>query len=264
MSEVVKADLECKHEISWVCGRNPDPRLDPPGTLNCAECVVPHWRTAIDAKAPSDSSNMEQAGRKKAMDTLSSLCKVLESQEVPLHGAYYERHLGTRNRILRAYTNILEGGNVKRLTLPPPGPGSASDIDNYDVVFQSTASNDSNRYMKIDTKYGLGYRLLPLTFENLFREKPGDDGLLHVCIGLAYKHQSLTETFQFRKGDSEGEKKNANVQSQQRMSCGFDCVDVYLPDKAKANVTAPEEKAKTLPAARVYWYDYIALPLRAA
>jgi hypothetical protein len=259
--KIVKADLECKHEISWVCGLNPDPRLDPPGTLNCAKCVVPHWRSAIDDKAPKDSSNMEQAGRKKVMDTLFSLCKVLESQEVPLQGAYYEKHLDTRNRILKVYSDILERGNVTKLTLPPPGPGSASDIDNYDVVFQSTASNDFKGYMKVDTKYGLGYRLLPLTFENLFREKPGDDGLLHICIGLAYKHQCLPETFQFRMGDSAGERNKANIQSQKRMSCGFDCVDVYLPDKAKAKDTAPEEKAKTLPTARVYWYDYIALPL---
>jgi hypothetical protein len=257
--KIVKADLECKHEISWVCGLNPDPHLDPPGTLNCAKCVVPHWQSAIASKAPKDSSNMEQAGRKKVMDTLSSLCEVLESQEVPLQDAYYGRHLDTRNRILRVYSDILERGNVEKLTLPPPGPGSASDIDNYDVVFQSTASNEFKGYMKVDTKYGLGYRLLPLTFENLRRERPGDDGLLHICIGLSYKHQCLTETFQFRKDDSIGEKKKANMQSQERMSCGFDCVDVCLPDRAEARDVAPE--AKILPAARVYWYDYIALPL---
>jgi hypothetical protein len=115
--------------------------------------------------------------------------------------------------------------------------------------------------MKVDTKYGLGFRLLPLTLENLRRERPGDDGLLHICIGLAYKHQCLPETFQFRKGDSIGEKNKANMQSQKSMSCGFDCVDVNLPDRAEARDAALEAKEKTLPTARVYWYDDIALPL---
>jgi hypothetical protein len=92
---IVKADLECKHEISWVCGLNPDPRLDPPGTLNCAKCVVPHWRSAIDDKAPKDSSNMEQAGREKDMDTLSSPVKCWRVKK------FHCRALITKNTLTR-------------------------------------------------------------------------------------------------------------------------------------------------------------------
>jgi hypothetical protein len=254
---IVKADLECKHEISWVCGLDPDPRLDLPGTLNCAKCVVPHWRSAIDAESPAYCFGMKQASMVKTMLFLSKKF-VLECHDLPLPTKYYKGHLESRQRILKVYADILERGNVEKLTLPPQGPGSASDIDNYDVVYQSTVSNDFKPYEKTDTEYGHGYLLLPLTFENLRREKPDCNGLLRICIGLAYKHQCLEGTLGFRKPGRQDNLYVATLQSQLRMSCGFDCVDVYSSDRAEAKDT---EKAKALPDSRVYWYDYIALPL---
>ena len=259
----VKADLKCHHETSWVCGKDKDPRLDPPDTLNCVECVVPLWRSAITAETPEDFTVMELTGRKKAKDTLLSLLslpEVLESRDYVLQKLFFHSHLRERKNILNVYARNIEQG-ISGMVIPPPAPGSITDMENYDVVFQSIPSNDFKGYKKIDTKYGLGYRLLPLTVENLRRERPGEDGLLRICVGLAYKHKCLEDTFQFRKGDGPLDKKEANTQSLMRMSCGYDCVDVHLPDKAEQRNAELEEKAANTPAARVYWYDDIAMPL---
>lgn len=260
----VKADLKCHHETSWVCGKDKDPRLDPPDALNCVQCVVPLWSSAITAMVPEDFTNMELAGRKRAMDTLLSLLslpEVLEKRDFALPNCFFVSHLRTRKIILSVYADIIKRGNSGMLSLPPPAPGSITDIENYDVVFQPMPSNDFKGYKKIDTKYGLGYRLLPLTIENLRRERPGEDGKLRICVGLAYKHKCLEDTFQFRKGDGQHEKKKANLQSSMRVSCGYDCVDVHLPEIVEQRNAEREEKAVNAPAARVYWYDDIAMPL---
>lgn len=102
------------------------------------------------------------------------------------------------------------------------------------------------------TEYGNGHRLFLLNASNLRKVKPAEDGLVHVCAGVAFRHRCLVDRPPFSLNialNKNASKANAMLNVQK--SAGFDCVDVQL------TAAAP---AKTI-SSRVYWQLGSALPL---
>ena len=278
--QMVKAELRCDHEISWRCGTEPDPRLDPEGTPNCQACVIPQWHAAIKQTSSERLfSSIEQRCRMAIRNSSESISEVLESADLVYTEKQYTSHLTSRTKILKTFSDMLSRGNKGRLALPPPAPGSPDDLDNYDLVFRtntikpSEKGNASVEFMKKKfTTYGYGAKFSLLTAENLRMAKPDDNGVLHICVGMAYRHCCLESTPQFCPGDGKngknGNNRNrhrkgfgtqkvenenmANKQLNTRVQSGYDCVDVYEGAKDEEGAGVGE---------RVYWSDGVVIPL---
>lgn len=258
------AVISCPHEISWTCGKDPDPRLDPPGTLNCIACVIAKWQDAIGAKHLVQFDAIEVRSRQAVVAALKSVySEVISNEDLTVPKARYENHLKTRAAIVKAYTDRLRQDSPIKLSLPPSAPGSIDDLSNYDVVFLRTTQKDTARcseelMKKRDTRYGFGYRVPLLTRGNLMKEKPSDDGILRICVGLAYRHRCLEFTPQFRGSDEKKDKIRSNQQMMLQMKCGFDCTDIHRAGMVKP---AEDDAAPPVPLARLYWHDYAVIPL---
>jgi hypothetical protein len=258
------AVIGCQHEISWTCGRDTDPRLDPPGTLNCIACVILKWRNAIGVQHFVKFDAFEAVSRLAvvaALDTVHS--EVVSNEVLTVSDLLYENHLKTRAAILKAYTDLLSRDSKSKLSLPPSAPGSVDDLSNYDIVYLKTTERDtakcSAEFMKKkDTRYGFGFKVHLLTRGNLMREKPSEDGILRICVGLAYRHRCLELTPQFRASDEHADKKHSNRQMQLHKLCGFDCADIHKAGMVRPDV---DDAAPPTPLARLYWHDYAVIPL---
>ena len=272
--QMVKAELRCEHEISWRCGSDPDPRLDPESTPNCTACVIPRWHAAIEqTSSEREFSSIEMRCRMAIRNASESISEVLESAELEYTSKQYRSHLKARTKILKTFSDMLSRGSKERLALPPPAPGSVDDLDNYDLVFrtyttkQSKTSKTALEFMKRKfTTYGSGAKFSLLTAENLRAAKPDNSGILHICVGMAYRHCCLKSTPQFCPGEGNRKKgdrltiasqkadndKMANNQLTIRMQCGYDCVDVYEGAKDEEGTGAGE---------RIYWSDCVVIPL---
>ena len=269
--EIVKIALSCEHEVTWLCGSENDPRLDPPGALNCLACVIIMWRNASsNSQTTKSESDILKSFRESIFQSLKSLPGLiiqdsLKVIDLKLTSEDFSEHFNSRKKLLKGYLDMLPMSKEMKgkYTVPPLRAGEDSFLQNYDLVFKDMSDsnvmvdneNDQNRLKTqfrklIDTKYGFGNRLLLLTEDNLRKQKPSNDGILRICVGLAFRHSCLSDTPQFRIGDKKNEVAQANKQSKIRMNLGYDCVD------------AAAAKGSSGPSARIYWYAMTSIPLQ--
>ena len=261
----VTATVKCEHEVTWHCGRDDDPRLDPPEVQNCLACVLPKWRLASIPKADDDEyDDMRLACRDEIVKSVSSLSALIKKSE-PIEWSYldYLAHLVGRQTVMTKYGDFLdESRSSKILSLPPPNCGSQGFFDYYDIVFRTIDKKQDAEKMKnrfgnrAETKYGCGTRLLLLSEGNLRMQQPSKDGVLRICVGVAFRHRCLEDSPPFCVGKSKEDLAAAEKQAGERRKSGYDCVHEHI-GKARA-----EDGTGAPPSSRVYWTPAVAMPLR--
>lgn len=256
-NSVVFAILSCGHEGSWKCGQDTDPRTMPSGTPSCTQCVLTLWRESVKTNL-GDTRLFRGFDFKSILENaIDGTCSIEKTEVVKLEKQEVTAHINARVEILKAFIDLLRTESGGDLKFPPPDIGSADDEKHYDVVFSTKIIDGENHpyhqsrteFRKpTHTKYGLGNRLLLLTPENLRRQTPSDNGILRIGVGLAYRHQCLTETTAFNVVERELESRHARQQMLAHKKSGFDCVDDYVTESVESG-------------ARVYWYPEVAVML---
>jgi hypothetical protein len=255
----VTGSLVCDHSNTWICGVNDDPRLM--NVLECClACVIPLWdneiKTIITKPNRQAIKSFQDMSTHKILETLENI-SVISKDLLEVSIETYHKHMDSRNIINKVFVDVLRKDDII-LSLPPPAIGAVNDMDNYDLVFQKIPVGNNNEKKMIvnfskntDTRYGLGNRLLLLTDDNLKKQKACEDGLIHIIVGVAYKHKCLEITPQFRIDDNPPSKNKANKSMEMNKKKGYDCVDVYNPNKEVENSVS----------ARVYWHPFVATPM---
>jgi hypothetical protein len=257
----VTASLVCEHSITWRCGVDDDPRHM--NVLECClACVIPLWneevKKVITKPSKQDVASFQDRSTYKILGTLDNI-RIISNDIIDASPEIYHKHMHSRQNIIKIFSDILRTDNGKDdviLSLPPPAMGALNDIDNYDLVFQNIPEKTpakkiiENFSKNTLNRYGFGNRLLLLTDDNLKKQKASDDGLIHVIVGVAYKHKCLENAAQFRIDDSKSSVNKAGKTMEMNKKKGYDCVDVYNPNKGVESVSA-----------RVYWHPSVAIPI---
>ena len=270
---IVKVALSCEHEVTWRCDSENDPRLDPPGTLNCLACVIATWkRSSSNREFTGTTSSILESFNGRISHRLESLSNVIVKDSLRVINLIFgqldlNQHLDSRRKLQKGYLDMLavsKNSMKGKYTLPPPQAGDPDFLLSYDLVFKEMKDSsveveresEQNMLRKqfassAISKYGFGNRMFLLTEDSLRKQKPSNDGILRICVGLAFRHRCLEDTPQFRVGDTPAEICKANQQAQLRMKAGYDCVDVTI---AGNGATGPSN--------RIYWYGMTAIPLQ--
>jgi len=241
----VKAALpHCSHEVTWMCGKELDPRscsLDAE-TRSCKQCAVPQWNALINyipVDHEKDSFTTSACGfveeRINALGNVRELAMLSDKVAV-------NNHVKARARILRNaldYTN--SDSSCIWISLPPIF-GSVEDLQqSYHLLFAPVPPNskqlDWTNVFQTNrpTDYGHGVRLKLFNKHTLAELKPHEDGQLRVCVGLGYHRKmmegaspfvnSKTKNKNQKEINDRNTKANAAAGDFQKKK-GFDCVAV--------------------------------------
>lgn len=263
------AALPCGHSATWTCGLDVDPRTNPDQA--CAACALPLWRRALGEDADSSGKQIDEAAlvrdlrchALRAVPASAAVVKRLDFQVVVAALA------DARRVIVRAYHDALREtldkntGGVE-VCNPPP----LTDLSHYDVVFKALESrvvhdpaNNSalqgSVFSSTPTMYGEGVELKLLTLANLAECPAAADGLLYICIGVAFRHRALENVPPFKQAGSDGKtvRRDANNAAARYRTAGLDYV--------VTSTLTPMNECRGVQAnnARIYWINGAALPL---
>ena len=280
----VTVALRCGHETSWRCGVDEDPRHQQ-GYV-CKACLLPLWSEAVEISKNVDQDSINEFirnSRELVQDTVGSLCEIIYREEVPLQNII-ESHKRVRASIIKKNKEILAGSSKGSFSrYPPPAMGSNGDIENYGVVFTPIVNHDAKKnknqkekniqkndmnsgkndvelvlkslQAKKPTLYGSGIQVQDVSMNTLAECQPSSDGLISICVGVAFRFRSLTNTKPFRstqenmnKKNTEKENKNANRLASEKINQGYDCVQT-IANEEKDSMTY------------VYWEVGVIVPL---
>ena len=258
-----KAKLSCGHEASWVCGKDPDPRLD--DAVLCRFCVIPQWEAAV-AHEPSEEC-IEQF-RLDIYTKISSLFRETMVLEQLNPEADIKPLLAARKKIFNNYLSLLKGDVRFPAAHAPPLFGSAEDFSSYHVVFKDCPMKTKNGeaikntdfvlkelYTKLKcmdgTIMGRGHLLMQLTnVDALGSCFKLEDEYIKICIGVAYVYKEYMDSTPFRVTNEKKENMKSNEKAKRLQSKGYDFVAI---DPSKRRIKDIEE--------RVYWESGVVLPV---
>ncbi len=249
-AQQVKADLWCGHEVSWVCGKELDPRTRGVKAVDfCLPCVAPKWNDYIEVDirigAPSQHEDCWRPLRSQVEAKVDPFVKVLSSRVLV---SELQFHVDARTRIARVVLDALTTRNPS-VELPPSDVFlSAEELKSAAYTWVICRAQGTDQAMMemfrtpSDTKFGPGVELEILTkaaLQELFRVKAGADGAdsVDVCIGVVYSRKYLSTTDPFVASGGRKEKMNAQqVMLSHRATKLYDAVE-YTP-RAAANAAA--------------------------
>jgi len=211
----VSASLACGHEVTWMCGKEADPR---DRSHLCAECLLPAWKLVLNE--PSPVLDFEQL-RVHAVANLDARFFQLERDlaDTSLVKGWRERLIQVQRNIVNIHCDLLQGcidnGELWEERADPP---NLSKTSSFEAVFwhvEEDANGDEAAIRKAFepriTPYGMGTAVLPLTLDNLKCRTSSDDLTLRVCVGMAFRFKSLVgaEPFMARSMSKTRAPKNA-------------------------------------------------------
>uniref|UniRef100_A0A0G4I729 Uncharacterized protein n=1 Tax=Chromera velia CCMP2878 TaxID=1169474 RepID=A0A0G4I729_9ALVE len=166
---------DCGHQLSWVCGREPDPRAatdmmaDSQGpVLPCRECLIPLWKNALKMAEESIDKQEQLPSAREAEGTLGKdeweflqMAAVHAKEELSTIGhvesvevfdfKHFRSSVQTKKQFfvgrLRAHLDALSEASIvredpSRLVLPPPSLSDPSCLrTSFDLVFEKAQKN---------------------------------------------------------------------------------------------------------------------------
>ena len=245
----VKADLWCGHEVTWMCGKELDPRTRGVKAVDfCLPCVAPKWDDYIEENIPAHDLSLHEDCWRPLRDQVEakvgSFVKIVNSRVLVSEP---QLHVDARTRIARSVLDALQT-RIPGVELPPSAIFlSAEELKSaaYTWVLCRAQGTDQATMETFRTpaatKFGQGVELEILTeaaVQDLFRAKAGAEGdSVDVCVGVVYSRKYLPTSDPFVAGS--GKKNIINAQQvilTHRTSDLYDAVE-YTP-RAAANTAA--------------------------
>ena len=246
----VKAALpHCSHEVTWLCGKELDPRggLDAE-TRSCKQCAMPRWNELVNYK-PIDCEKDSFVSTAFAFveEHINAIGNVVELSMLTDNNfkVAVNNHMKARARILRIALDHTNNDSSCIWTSLPPCFGSAEDLQlSYHLLFAPVPPPNNNNkrpdwtiafQTNRPTDYGHGVQLRLFNKRTLSELKPHEDGKLRVCVGLGYHRKMMAAANPFvnansrSKNPKEMNDRNTranNAAADYQKKKGFDCVAV--------------------------------------
>ena len=184
----------CGHEVTWLCGSDEDPRLNPTG---CQPCIYPKWIDLINKNEFSLEANetLITKSLSEIKKCLSSYCKQAEFTILDRNTDEFisnlENHTKCRPNVVRRYFEYARNADIQ---LPIPKKDSLTDLAHYDLVFfqvKNDSAFENSKFEQMPTRYGRGYELTKLSEISLSKCKINSNGLVRVLVGAAFRFNNL-------------------------------------------------------------------------
>ena len=264
----VKGNLACGHQVIWRCGFDPDPRsLSPLDT--CHACVLPRWEDLLsNTESEDELLSFAKSGSNTIAKAVEEIAEVVTFNEIEPSQLSHalDLHGMSRKRVCKQYMDFLRHDPKSKPALPPYSLGKPQALQNYDVVFRAVrgdnVSNAIDEFRKcMNTPFGNGFSFLALTSNNLKALNPAADGTVHICVGLAFRLQTLSGVPPFSLPDQPDvirSNKQANMAVVMQRQKGFDSVD--FPCVTKESAASDAVIAGVPITTRIYWEPASAIP----
>lgn len=201
----VRAPLECKHDASWICGSDEDPRQSKSNA--CLICLHKAWKSTHkrikDEDVFADGAILLQALQAQSM-------KCLENMDTSFKETYNDIDL---KRLYKAYDDLLAPHvdlfsqavqNDEDDFVVQFGPPDLMDVlGAYHIVYTVLPKEQYGPICQ-RTVYGLGFTAKLLTSENVRREINGcdDEGNVQLKIWAVLRIRGLRGVAPFRNSES--------------------------------------------------------------
>jgi hypothetical protein len=196
----VRGNLACGHQVVWRCGFDQDPRLLSP-LETCHACILPQWQDSLNNIETEDEIwSFAKSARNEIVKAIEEIAEVGTLNEIgptQLNNAL-DLHCLSRKRVCKEYMDFLQHDPKSKPMLPPASLDKPQAFRNYDIVFRAVSgdnvSNAIDEFRKCtNTAFGNGFSFLSLTANNLKALNPASDGTVRICVGLAFRLQTLSD-----------------------------------------------------------------------
>ena len=154
--------------------------------------MYPLWEKLIKENPSSIEANKQLIRKLLDMIDKSLECFVKDKCSVLFDNAENNfisnllKHVGSRASIVRRYFDSAK--NAEGTIMIPPKYGSLTDLPLYELVFvQIKEDLIINNFDLVATMYGQGYDLTQLSKAALNSCIPGEDGLIRILVGAAFR-----------------------------------------------------------------------------